>query len=103
MDSQTDMSKYVTIALFRQGGAVHPGRKNEITCSLVSGTERGIRKKHAWLWKTSDLLPWLLSNKQSLKSSSVSEGVKKLEFPAVGGNAGKQDDDYSKIKSRVTV
>ena len=96
------MSKYVTIALFRQGGAIHPGRKNEITCSL-SAIEGGSRKKHTWLWKTSDLLPWLLFNKQNLKTSSVGEGVKELEFPTVGANAGKQDDDYSKIKSRITA
>lgn len=77
------MSKY---ASFRQGGAVHPGREYELTRSLISGTECGSRRKHVWLWKTSDLLPWLLFNTQKLETSSTSEGVKKLQFPAAGSN-----------------
>jgi len=80
------MSKYATIALFRQGGAVHPGREYEITCSLISGIECSSRKKHERLWKTSDLLPWLLFNKQNLKTSSIREAVKKLQFPAAGSD-----------------
>ena len=44
------------------------------------------QKKHERLWKISDLLPWLLFNKQNLKTSSISEAVKKLQFPAAGSN-----------------